>query len=723
MIPITLRIKNIGPFKDESLDFSKINGDVIAILGRNGSGKTMLLESMFAGLYRVLPSRGPIYDYCTERDALIEFAFKLPSGDFLSRVVIDAKKRSMEPWLFDGDGKAMNEGEARVFDELVEGLLGPKELVLASSFITQEKRGSFLKLGKAERKDLFIALLGLERLQTISVLSSDHSKYVQKKIEECLATIEGVRQSIPQDIPDIGELERSLNDSVRSVTECENEIEQLIAEIESTKAQQTETIAAEKKLMKLEERLPDIEKRMSAAKKKIDAATETAAKLKQAEERIGKLEADVAELRKLRIKQSSLTAELADFHNRANRITAELREAEKAESDARYKLREIEARCAHAEQYAKTLDTVPCHGEGEFASCHFIAQAISASQSLDALMAERDELRAAHLAASSNLKEIKPPDFMIAKNIGAQIDSIKPEIDKLQKSEALLVKITSERAKLQQIIDQGAAAQSNYDMLRVQYEELRGEADSLRATVAKSREVIIHLEGLTIKLEKMKELKIRAQQRVEQISASIQRALEMTRQRDELMARIADLEKQVASLENERKSWGLLSTAFGRTGIQSLEIDAAGPGVSQICNDLMLKCFGPRFSVSFVTQVPKSDGSGYKDEFDILVIDSMLGRGGSIDDLSGGEKTIIAEAVSLAISLLNRQMSDIVWQTLWRDETSSAVDDERAPLYVTMLRRALEAGGFKKLFFVSHQERATDAADARVVVDDGRIYV
>jgi exonuclease SbcC len=178
---------------------------------------------------------------------------------------------------------------------------------------------------------------------------------------------------------------------------------------------------------------------------------------------------------------------------------------------------------------------------------------------------------------------------------------------------------------------------------------------------------------------------------------------------------------EMQKVETDRKDWALLSKAFSKTGIQSLEIDAAGPTVSQITNDLLFGCFGPRFSVRFVTQEEKDSGHGLKDAFDVYVTDANSGREGSIDDLSGGGAVIVGEAVALAISLFNRSRARTGWSTLFRDEASSAVDDKRAPLYISMLRRARELGHFEKLYFIAHQSRVLENADSKIKVDSGHV--
>lgn len=183
------------------------------------------------------------------------------------------------------------------------------------------------------------------------------------------------------------------------------------------------------------------------------------------------------------------------------------------------------------------------------------------------------------------------------------------------------------------------------------------------------------------------------------------------------------LDQEYLPLQHEMASYKHIHKAFGPMEIQSYEIDAAGPAISTIANDLLFTCFGPRFSLRFVTRVPLSDGTGFKDAFDIVVIDQDAGREGSIDDLSGGQKVICGESVRLAIALYNRQRNNISWDALFRDEASSALDDINAPHYIAMLKAAREIGHFEKVYFVSHQGRVQEIADNRIRVHDGTATV
>lgn len=57
MIPISLKVRGVTVLKNIEIDFSKITGDIVAITGANGQGKTSLMESIFLGMYRMFPSR------------------------------------------------------------------------------------------------------------------------------------------------------------------------------------------------------------------------------------------------------------------------------------------------------------------------------------------------------------------------------------------------------------------------------------------------------------------------------------------------------------------------------------------------------------------------------------------------------------------------------------------------------------------------------------------
>src|SRR6185369_12890040 len=107
--------------------------------------------------------------------------------------------------------------------------------------------------------------------------------------------------------------------------------------------------------------------------------------------------------------------------------------------------------------------------------------------------------------------------------------------------------------------------------------------------------------------------------------------------------------------------WKILEAALGRDGIQALEIDAAGPEVARLTNDLLEACYGPRFSVSFETLREKKSARGeYAEAFDVKVYDR--GEVRQVEQLSGGEKVVVGEGLGLAIAIYQARKNRIQWR-------------------------------------------------------------
>ena len=167
--------------------------------------------------------------------------------------------------------------------------------------------------------------------------------------------------------------------------------------------------------------------------------------------------------------------------------------------------------------------------------------------------------------------------------------------------------------------------------------------------------------------------------------------------------------------------WRVLARDLGPNGLQALEIELAGPAVSQIANALLAACYGSRFALALETLAERKTGAGTKDIFEVRLLDSATGRVGT--EGSGGEQVILDEALRLALALYNQQRSGGALRTLFRDEVDGQLDPENAHRYVGMLRRAVALGGLHRVVFISHRPEVWAQADARLVVADGTATV
>lgn len=166
----------------------------------------------------------------------------------------------------------------------------------------------------------------------------------------------------------------------------------------------------------------------------------------------------------------------------------------------------------------------------------------------------------------------------------------------------------------------------------------------------------------------------------------------------------------VAHLETELALWTALTKALGNDGVIALCIDDAGPALASLTNELLLGCYGSRFTVSITTQV-ETARKGVKEGFDVIVFDAETGASKSVAMMSGGERVWIDEALTRAIAVYLSQSAGRRYQTLFSDEADGALDPERKRMFVAMKREVLRVGGYEQEIFVSQTAELWSLAD------------
>lgn len=180
--------------------------------------------------------------------------------------------------------------------------------------------------------------------------------------------------------------------------------------------------------------------------------------------------------------------------------------------------------------------------------------------------------------------------------------------------------------------------------------------------------------------------------------------------------RLAALTSERAALEADLSEWTRLSNDLGRDGIQALEVDAAGPELTEMVNDLLHSCFGTRWTISIETTRLSADGKRQLEGCEVMVLDTLTGRTAEASDFSGGEKAILETATSLGLMMLACKRTGAKDCTLVRDESGAAVSKGNVRAYVAMLRRAAKQVGAKHVLIVSHVPEVIELCDARLPI-------
>jgi len=719
MIPIHLKLRFIGPFKEVEVDFRKLPDSIIAVVGENGAGKSFFIESVFAALYRTFPSRpSGLYKFCQGTNAQIDYEFSHNGTNYHSILNINAVKLQMEAFLY-RNGEPLNDGKNSTFDAAAEKEFGSSKQILASVFACQKKKGSFISLPKSERKALFISMRGLQKLDEISKLAGEKAAKAKAEVDTLNGGISVVADTANKPIPDLEALRDKIlfreQETVRLsgvVLEKKTrlaELKGLMSNVGHIKDTARELAKRRVALISDRNKISESIKKSESIIQGIDALKSKAESFKKSDESLLAFRADLGRAQ----------SEMAEHMKSCAALRDEKSKVEREISDLNSKISAAEIKLKHAEADAATIATVPCGAEGDYAKCQFLTRAVKAKSEIDPVTGEIDTQKCNRLHLTQQVKPL--PDPMILKEFENRIRDIQGRIktietDNLQQ-ESTRRKLAEAEAETGRLTLLGDRLDGIDEDIKTIDSDIATNKENLKNTDEFEKEYSTIEAGMSVEEDALSKSRIEC----DYTKNRLVEGESMIAKINDAKTKLESLTSQRAVIDRDRISYDLLSKAFGKTGIQSLEIDAAGPEISAIANDLLFSCFGPRFSIKFVTQRPKSGAEGFVDDFDIYVFDSDRNREGSIDDLSGGEEVIVNEAVSLAIALFNRKGSDTGWQTLFRDEVSGALDDNRAPQYISMLRRAREVGHFKSLFFIAHQPKIVDLADVQLKVHDGTV--
>jgi exonuclease SbcC len=191
---------------------------------------------------------------------------------------------------------------------------------------------------------------------------------------------------------------------------------------------------------------------------------------------------------------------------------------------------------------------------------------------------------------------------------------------------------------------------------------------------------------------------------------------ELAKQSAPLAARREQAATRCAIVEDELARWNALARCMSNDGLIALAIDDAGPALSALANDLLLACYGPRFTVSIHTLLETGKGE-QKEGFDIVVHDGATGDSKSVGLMSGGERTFVEACLTRAIALYLAMHTGRRYSTLFSDEADGALDPERKRMFMAMKREVLRLGGYEREFFVSQTPELTALADAVIDLD------
>lgn len=331
-----------------------------------------------------------------------------------------------------------------------------------------------------------------------------------------------------------------------------------------------------------------------------------------------------------------------------------------------------------------------------------------AQQDLDAAQVDARTATEEALAHVRRSKDAQAKADAASNSMHALGDAVCAAEDRLAKAEALAARakhIDSAQARIEELALQLAAANADRERIEADME-------------AMDRPPVVpptpNVEPSTLALRQAE----RAARDAHAAPPVREHAL---KQATESVAKLYALAAERAAVETEIGDWTKLAESL--RDLQSLEIDAAGPELTELTNDFLRSCVGDRWSVSWETTRMDSKGKRELDDCHISVLDTEEGREANGKEFSPGQRAVVELGCSLALTTYSCRKLGIERPTLVRDESDAPMTEEASAAFIPMLRRAAKLIDADKVLIITHRPNTVELADARVLVADGKVEV
>jgi DNA repair exonuclease SbcCD ATPase subunit len=178
--------------------------------------------------------------------------------------------------------------------------------------------------------------------------------------------------------------------------------------------------------------------------------------------------------------------------------------------------------------------------------------------------------------------------------------------------------------------------------------------------------------------------------------------------------RLDDLYEESKLTAINMSEYCLLERAFGKNGLQALELDFACPEISNIATEVLQE-FGQQWGISLRTVRESADGKKDIETFEIIVSspDGIC----NFDDLSGGQKVWIEQALRKAVTIYLINHSGQEYKTLFQDEADGSLDPERANAFLKTTLKAHELTGAHHTLIITQRESIWRQIPQRIMLD------
>lgn len=745
-----------------TVDLRDLPNGLIAIMGPNGAGKTTIMDNLHP--YLLMPSHASkmsadafsYWDHLTGTRAEKDLEWEHDGQQYRSQFAFrnPGKTRKAEYYLFKrgqadawlpvqlADG-TLSDGKAETYNRCVESVLGSSEAFFTSVFSAQNRR-PIAGYQTSEIKKLLAELLGLERMRELSSKAADVAKCLGRALDAVqhdITSLAGRRDRVARLSTEIEQAEGALLET-RQARDRELEANaQMVQERATLAAKQASSTVAEARMRELGQQKGAQEtRRRSLASDEQTAAQRSEARAKELSTFIAGRKAILASgpaILEAATQRDAMQLTVTQRQSEAARLQEVVAQLEKVAPDHSRIVGEMQNMAGQGESkaalekslkaQADVIESVPCRNDPMHSTCPLLAQARKASTDLTEVRISLAELRTGYkdkLKLKTALdKQLAPlaGHRTSARTLQAQLvadqrelqrltglAAQKPMLDDAQEAlvkaerdlETLSAEVVTRKDRYQRdvaAVDEQLAVIGR-ELAALESADVTGKIADLDRQLAASREQVAKLDG--------------------RIEALIRTQTALSTERQGLVVDLEALptvQRKAERISDEIASWKLLGKALGNDGVIALSIDDAGPEITKKVNDLLLACYGPRFTIGIHTQTELASGEK-REGFEIRVHDAQADSDKEFAVMSGGQKVWINECLTRGIALYRAQGAGTALQTLFTDEADGPLDPERKREFMKMKREVLRLGRYEREFFISQTPDLVDEADAVIDV-------
>ena len=741
-----------GLKKDEvSINFDSFDSGLIALTGDNGKGKTTLIENCHP-YPQMLTRKDKLQEQFRLRDSFREVIYRDRDTRRMVKclIQIDGETKSGScnyfAYISDDDGKTWTavpgvDKNLKPYEEFVSRTFGPLELYLRTAFITQRPTKNLPDLTDAtagEKKTLFVELAGIDYLQKFSEAANDRVKANAEKVHDSEIRIQMLQNSLGRK----SEIEKSLLESEKTAKEKQTELDGITASGKKAREELNgaqERFSAEKDRLNkenglkgdvstLESEISNIESEISrnqeaaekrAENEKVIAEYEDLQKViaEEQKKRNAINEANSAKMSEYLQKKSEFDEKIAEIKKNIETLTAEKNAVEKeilkSENEIKFKERDIAdisdtcPTCGQKLPAEKIAELNEKRNEAK-ASIKILEDAISEKKNRISEIEKKTAELTQELSEFAFSEPVKPKreefDASASNEATAKLNAIN-----IEKAKSEL-----ETAKTAAVRIEGLAVQiADKKKLLENAEKTLREVESKRDDGAENalNEAQKKIDSLTEKFTSVKA-------ELAGINATIEAGKKSLAEIAESEKELEKVRKEAEKAKSESVEWELVSKAFGKDGIQALELDALAPGISETANRILKSGYGDRFSISIETT--RIGGSGKKtkqiEDFKIMVNDD--GDVTALENKSGGESVWIKRAIYDAFAVIRRRNTGFAFLTCFQDETDGALDASAKTAYCRMLEASHEAGKLRHTIIITHSNEVRAMIEQKIAMEN-----